>query len=137
MKLIDINTLEELDLPDDLIWKDEFSWANTVGEVSYSLTGALIYEVGERLSGRPITLSASDDSMGWVSRSTIATLRDWITPATRKMKLKLEYPSDTREFVVMFKHGEDAVTASPVKPFPGHENTDWFKVSIKLLEVEL
>jgi len=137
MKLIDTASLAEISLPNDLLWSDEFSWNSTSGEVAYSLTGALIYEVGNKQSGRYITLEAPDDEMAWIPRSALLTLRSWMQPALRTMRLKLEYPTDTREFVVMFRHGEDSIIASPVTKFASHADTDWFKVSIKLMEVEL
>lgn len=137
MKLIDISTGDTLNLPSDLVWTDEFSWCPTAGEYAYSLTGALLYEVGDKQSGREITLVAPDDTMAWVSRATMLTLKSWLQPATRKMRLKLEYPTDTREFVVMFKHGADPISASPVTTFASHDPGDWFKVSLKLLEVPL
>ena len=137
MKLTDISSGVVLNLPNDLVWSDEFSWQSTVGEVAYSLTGALLYEVGDKQSGRFITLQAPDDTMAWVPRSTMLALKAWLQPATRKMKLSLEYPSDTREFIVMFRHNEEALTSSPVTTFASHDTTDWFKVSLKLMEVEL
>lgn len=137
MKLIDLGTDEAVTLPNDLVWVDEFSWAPTTGAVAYSLTGALLYEVGDKKSGREITLQAPDESMAWVPRSTIAVLRSWLQPSTRKMKLKLEYPSDTREFVVMFLHTVEPLKATPVTSFASHESGDWFNITLKLLEVPL
>lgn len=137
MKLIDITTNAELSLPNDLLWRDEFEWTPVVATNTYTLTGALIIEQGVRQAGRPISLQAPDQSMAWVTRSTVQTLRDWSALAGRKFRLVFEYPADTRQFVVMFDHASDAIGAEPVKGFPSHASGDWFTVSLKFIEVTL
>lgn len=136
MKLVDVTTWEEVSLPNDLLWKDEHSWTPVVSTVSYSLSGALLIDSGTMEAGRPITLEPPEESMGWVSRATADKLLLWAQSPTRKMTLVLEYPSDDRQFTVMFRHYDGAVEASPVKGFPGHSHDDWFTVAIRLIEVE-
>lgn len=134
MRLIDQVTLEELPLPNDLLWTDEFQWTPVQATNTYTLTGALIIEQGVRQAGRPITLAADPD-MAWVTRATVQKLRDWSAIAGRKFKLVLEYATDVRQFVVVFRHEGDPVGAAPVKGFPGHADGDWFRVSLKFIEV--
>ncbi len=134
MKLIDQVTLQELTLPNDLLWTDELSWTPVVATNTYTLTGSLIIEQGVRQAGRPITLSADPD-MAWVTRGTVEVLRSWSAITDRKFKLVLEYPTDTRQFLVVFRHDGDPITASPVKGFPEHRSDDWFRVALKFLEV--
>lgn len=136
MKLVDILTNAEIALPNSLLWTDEFSWNPSVSEVSYSLSGALLVDVATRQKGRPITLEPPSEEMAWVKRSTASLLKDWTSPADRKMRLVLEYPTDTRQFIVMFRHNEAALEASPVKGFPEHNADAWFSVTIRLIEVE-
>jgi hypothetical protein len=134
MRLIDQVTLQELALPNDLLWMDELSWSPVVATNSYTLTGSLIIEQGVRQAGRPITLQADTD-MAWVTRATVETLRAWSSIPDRKFRLVLEYPTDVRQFLVVFRHDSDPVQASPVKGFPEHRADDWFHVSLKFLEV--
>lgn len=134
MKLIDQVTLQELALPNDLLWTDELSWTPVVATNTYTLTGSLIIEQGVRQAGRPITLQADPD-MAWVTRTTVETLRAWSAITDRRFKLVLQYPTDTREFLVVFRHDGDPIQASPVKGFPEHRPDDWFRVALKFLEV--
>ena len=135
MKLVDINTLDVINLPNDLLWEDEMKWTPSVGKVDYTLTGALIIQTAAKQAGRPITLRAPDENMAWVFRTAVEELRAWTSPADRKMKLMLEYENDTRQFNVVFRHHEGAIEADPVKGFPDVANNEWFRVKIKLMEV--
>lgn len=135
MKLKDLTTLEELNLPNDMFWVDELKWQPAISTKTYSLTGALIIEGGVRLAGRPITLEPKND-MAWIPRSLALTLRSWASLFNRKFKLRLEYPTDTREFFVCFDTQSIAVEASAVKEFPQHSPDDWFSVKLRFIEVE-
>lgn len=136
MILTDLVTLEQLQLPNDLMWVDEFNWSPVASTHTYTLAGALIIEQGVKQAGRPITLRSEQDDMAWVTRQTAQRLKAFSAIAGRLFKLKFEYPTDSREFQVMFSlDTAEAVTASPVKGFPGHQDGDWFKIAMKLLEV--
>lgn len=131
-----LTPLETLDLPNDMLWEDEFSWSPVVRKTEYSLTGALIVEVAKKQAGRPITLRPPDQEMAWVERSVVQTLRSWQDQTALRMLLVLEYASDTRQFVVSFADGAEPMGASPVKGFPGHAGEDYFRLTLKLVEVE-
>lgn len=134
MKLVDQVTLAELNLPNDLLWTDEFNWSPVVIAKSYTLSGSLVLESGKKLAGRPISLSAPAD-MGWVTRTTIQTVRDWAAIQDRQFKLIFEYPTDSRQFLVRFDQENDPIQSSPVKGFPSHNPGDWYNLAIKLIEV--
>lgn len=135
MKLRDLTTNAELALPNDLLWSDEFEWSPVAANNQYSLGGSLIIQQGVRLAGRPISLRPPEQDMAFVPRSTVQTLRDWAAIPGRKFRLTFEYPTDTREFVVVFAHAEDPISAEPAKGFPSHKAADWFRVSPKFIEV--
>lgn len=127
---------QSIQLPNDLLWVDELDWTPTVSAETYSLTGALLYEVASKQAGRPITLEQpQDDGLAWVTRATVESLRTWASVPGREMTLVLEYPSDTRSFPVVFRHHDTAIEAKPVKGFPEHSQDDWFSVTLRLLEV--
>lgn len=135
MKLIDQVTLAVINLPNDLLWVDEFRWSPVASTSSYSLAGSLIIEQGVKLAGRPITLEPPDNEMAWVSRSTHEALRAAAAIPARRFKLVLEYPTDLREFLVAFAPVDDPIDGNPVKGFPEHEPDAWFSVKLKFIEV--
>lgn len=123
-------------LPNDLLWSDEYSWVPPTVKETYTLTGALLLESATRQAGRPITLSPPDEEMAWVTRSTLDQLRSWASSPNVAYKLVLEYPTDTREFKVVFRNSASPIEAEPVRGFPGHDPGDYFRVTIKLMEVQ-
>jgi len=136
MKLVDVLSSVEVALPDSLNWVDERTWVPVVASYAYSLTGALLVDTGVMQKGRKITLEPAGEDMGWVPRSSVDTLYQWAQSPTRKMRLVLEYPNDTREFVVMFRHSDTAIESKPVKGFPEPTPDAWYTIALRLIEVE-
>ena len=134
MKLIDLITQQEIDLPNDLLWRDEFDWSPVEATQTYTLTGALIIESSVRQAGRPISLSADQD-MAWVTRETLSKLKTWAAIPARKFNLTFEYATDTRSFLVVFNHGKDPTKGSPVLGFPMHKDGDYFTCALNFMEV--
>jgi hypothetical protein len=119
-------------LPLDLQWTDEYDWLPIEQTEEYSLTGALIIDIGTRQAGRPITL-AGDDETAWVSRATVDALRAWA--ATPGQGLNLTLP-DTRTFSVTFRHSDDpALVATPVAFSAPMQAADQYIITLKLLEI--
>lgn len=139
MRLVHIATGDSITLPNDLLWEDEFDWSPVLSDHGYSTTGALFVDMWVRQAGRPISLRAAQDDMGWVPRATVATLNAWSGPtfAGATFRLEFEYPTDTRTFNVIFDctDGNPPITAVPVAGFPGHRPQDWFRITIKFTEV--
>ena len=65
-----------LELPDRLIWTDEYHWSPVASEARWGTTGALILHVGKRQAGRPITLDGRD-SRAWLPREQVDRLKAW------------------------------------------------------------
>ncbi len=118
-------------LPDDLLWSDEHAWTPAVARVEYLLTGALLVESAARSAGRPITLKAEPD-MGWVTRATVDTLYAWAAQPNRSFRLTL---FDGRSFTVAFRHHETAIEAEPVLGFPARSASDWYRITLRLMEL--
>lgn len=136
MKLINVTSGVQLPLPNDLLWENEFDWSPVLTDQEYSTTGALFIDQWVKQTGRPISLRAGEDDMGWVKRLTAQTLIEWAAIAGATFQLQFEYPTDTRLFNVIFDSTSgQPVTATPVKKFPGHSPNDEFRVTIKLIEV--
>lgn len=121
---------EQIDLPDDLLWTDEFQWSPVVAVQSYTLTGALVIDQAVRRAGRPISLVGPAD-MAWVTRQTVRTLHAWAAEADTRAVLALR---DGRQFTVAFRHADGAVEAEPVLGLPAWRDGDWYRLTLRLLE---
>lgn len=135
MQLTNLTTAAVVDLPDDLLWIDEHGWTSAVATVSYLLTGALLVQSATRLAGRPITLVGAID-MAWVTRGVIATLHTWagapLTATTGRFRLSFQ---DGRVFTVAFRHAETAIEAEPVLGLPARADSDFYRLTLRLMEV--
>ena len=125
------NTTTTLELPDDLIWSDRHSWSPVEQNVQTSITGAMLIDVGTRLSGRPITLVA-DEQHAWMSYSTISQLKAWADIPGRVLTLGI----DGQTFDVVFRHHEKpAIDVTPVVDYNTLDTQDWFFGTLKFMEV--
>lgn len=122
-------------LPDDLLWSDEHAWTPAVASVSYLITGALLVQSATRQAGRPITLTGALD-MAWVPRSTIVKLHDWaaVPLGISSGRFELTF-ADARVFTVAFRHAETAVEAEPILGFPARSESDFYRVTLRLMEI--
>lgn len=100
-----------LTLPGDLNWVDEFAWSPVARAAEYSLTGALIIEEAVKQAGRPLTLTAANEELGyvWLNRATVRALYSLAATPNWSGTLILH---DGRSFTVAFR--EVGVTAQPV-----------------------
>lgn len=135
MKLKDTVTNEEVTLPNDLLWQDEFNWTPIRATNTYTLSGALVIEQGKRLAGRPISLEAPQPDMAWVSRGLAQTLKEWSERLNRRFLLTFEYPTDTRQFLVVFDCSTEPIGAETVRGFASHASDHEFRISLKFIEV--
>lgn len=135
MQLKNLATGVALPLPDDLLWTDEHAWTPSVSSVSYLVTGALLVQSAVRQAGRPITLAGAID-MAWVTRATVAALYEWaavpLGVSSGRFELTL---ADSRVFVVAFRHGETPVEAEPVAGFPARSDNDFYRLTLRLMEI--
>lgn len=135
MKIQDTTTLDQIILPDELLWTDEFEWVPPQATKAFSLTGALHVQTGTRKAGRPISLESPDQNHGWVPRSTAVTLLSWASLPDRVFKLTFERGA-SRFFYVRFDH-EKAMDVKPVLGFVGTNGPDdKMLVKIYFYEVE-
>lgn len=135
MYLKNLATGVALPMPDDLLWSDEHAWSPAVASVSYLLTGALLVQSATRQAGRPITLVGPSD-MAWVTRATVATLHNWaaapLAAASGRFELTLR---DARVFTVAFRHADTAIDAEPVLGFPAQSDTDFYRITLRLMQL--
>ena len=123
-------TLGTLTLPDNFIWIDEFSWSSVQQARDYALSGALLIQEAQMLSGRPITLSGDSDRGNWMKRSALLELQSLAESA-----MDVAYPltlQDGRNFSVRF--ARPAFEADPVHAYIVPDPNDDYIVTIHLFE---
>jgi len=135
MQLKNLSDEVALLLPDDLLWTDEHAWTPAVASTSYLITGALLIQSATRQAGRPITLVGAAD-MAWVTRATVEQLLAWasipVDAATGRFALTL---ADGRSFTVAFRHADTPIESEPVLGFPARADTDFYRLTLKFLEL--
>jgi hypothetical protein len=119
-------TLGGVTLPADLAWPDRYAWQPVVVNTEYSLTGALILQSAEKLSGRPITLQGTNNR-AWATRATVEAIRTLQAVADATYTLSLEGQSYTVAIM--------AVTAEPLWDLAPASNTDYCAMTIEMVEV--
>lgn len=121
-----------VDLHPDLYWVDEYAWQPVAQTVTTTLTGALIVQNGAMQAGRKITLSPADDASAWMRKSVVDQLRNWASVAGQSLTLTLRGVSRT----VIFRHHDGgAMEATPVVFFSDADSSDWFRVTLRFMEV--
>lgn len=113
-------TLDNITLPDGLVWEDEFDWTPVSQEKTVSLTGTLIIQEAAALAGRPITLKGEDSC--WTTRAIVQSLYALAQTADKEMTLTI---AGTARTVVWSRGNEPPVEAKPVFPLmePGTDYT--------------
>lgn len=120
-----------IELPDDLIWIDEFGWSPVSQAIDLSLTGALIIQEGAQAAGRPMTLAGGAD-FGWASRSLVKQLSQLAATALRVMTLTLH---DGSGYNVMFRRDGVPVDAKPVISYSDPADADDYVLTLRFLQV--
>ena len=135
MQLRNLDTVEALPLPDDLLWIDEHAWSPALAHASYLITGALLIQSAMRKAGRPITLVGAPD-MAWVTHAVVERLRAWaaIPPGGNAGRFELTF-ADGRVFTVAFRHADTAIEAEPVLGIPARSGNDFYRLTLRFLEI--
>lgn len=118
-----------LTLPDELYWQDEYAWRPVQERRAYSITGALIIDIGVRQAGRPITL-AGDEKRGWLSRAALDQLRAWAALPTDVFTLVLRGTT----YAVRLD-GDAAIQAQPIFYSTEEQATDDYVVTLRFITV--
>ena len=125
-------TLDDITLPVDLHWQDEFDWTPVAQETGYLLSGSLEIQAATMQAGRPITLTG-DESRAWATRTTVLALQAKAATAGATMTLTL---NDAREFTVAFRRGDgQPVEARPIVPYNTPAAGDYYAITLRLMEV--
>lgn len=118
-----------IELPEDLVWEDEFLFDPVAQNQTRTEGGALIVEETALTAGRPITLVGGANA-GWITRAQLIALRALADEADEVHTLTL---NDSREFTVMF--ARPAIEATPIVPFNVPAAGDFYALTLKLFTV--
>ena len=126
------HTLAGIPLPAGMVWEDEFGWDKVQRAASYSVTGALILDVGTKQAGRPITLTGQADA-GWVKRARLRALLQLAeTEPAAVHELRL---ADGRRYTVTFAPDGAPIVATPIgRPELPPDAWPYF-ITLRLIEV--
>lgn len=112
----------------DLFWSDEFAWFPVAQTVEQTLTGAIVVDASQKLTGRPITLKPIDDSSAWMTRAVIDQLRVWADTPLQSMTLSLRGVT----YTVVWAHQEPpALAATPLLHYSDVVSGDWYLATLK------
>jgi hypothetical protein len=106
-------SLDDMELPADLLWEDEFDWSGASATRSRTLQGKQVVQATAMASGsgRPITLG---NEHAWIDRAELLTLQAWAGEPGKELLLTLH---DGRAFKVLFRLWDEPVlSATPVIP---------------------
>lgn len=116
----------------DLYWSDEYDWQPVVQSVTQTLTGAVIVQSTALQAGRKITLTPADENSAWMTKALVDQLRNWASVAGKTLTLTLRGVSRS----VIFRHHDGgAMDATPVVFFSDADSTDWYRVTLRFMEV--
>lgn len=123
------HTLDTVQIPRSMVWVDEHDWTPVEKSIDYSITGALLVDVGVKQAGRPITLQAENDS-GWIRRDVLHALHALAAVPGGQYEFT---HADGRSFAVEF--ASSPITAVPLgRPeLPADSNP--YIATVRLIEV--
>lgn len=124
--------LENIELPDDLNWTNEYSWSPVARNQRYGVGGSLFITDSVKQAGRPLYFEGEQDTC-WVKRAVVEALTSLTKKPGKRMSLVL---SDSREFKVMFDHSKGALDVEKVLKGSYFSDNDFYQIkSINFIEV--
>ena len=101
--------LDDITLPEDLEWTDEWSWTPFAEQAGHALDGTLIVErSAPAAAGRPVTLEGATN-LAWVRRETLEALHDALNRSEMTLTLW-----DDRVLSVGWRHGDGPIEAEEI-----------------------
>ncbi|MGE4519557.1 MAG: hypothetical protein AB7E04_08630 [Desulfobacteraceae bacterium] len=125
-------TLDDIILPDDLDWVNEFNWSPVIRNQQYGADGALFISDSVKQAGRPISFQGEQNTC-WITRSEMQALNALLLQPDKTMTLTL---SDGRQFTIMFDHASGAIETEKVLKGSYFDSTEYYQInSINFIEV--
>ncbi len=80
--------LDDITLPEDLIWIDEYQWSGVAEQIDIMSDGAVVVQADAQQTGRLITLRGGDN-FGWIFKNVLEQLFALSRQAVLEMTLTL------------------------------------------------
>ena len=122
-------TLDELTLPEDLYWQDEFDWSPVAQSITHTLTGSLIVEESASSDGREITL-VSGDTFGWATHALVSQLKDKESQVNPVMTLSINGEAKT----VIWRRDPIGVEVKPLIQMIDPDDHDFYLLTLRFTE---
>ena len=119
-------------LPDDLLWQDEFNWTPVSQSIDVTLGNKLIIQEAAQEGGRPMTLAAPDTKSGWFARALLLQLLATAQTAAQQMTLTLHTGTT---YNVIWRRDQAPIDARPVIGYRDPGDTDQYIVTLRFLQV--
>lgn len=124
-------TLDAVDLSNDLVWADRYTWTPVVQSTSTAIDGSLIVEAGAKIKGRKISL-VGENNVGWMRRTDIEALYAKSIQPGLQMTLTFKGTAMT----VIFDHEKGAIDVDQAMGYSDPAGDDWIRVkSLNFIQV--
>lgn len=123
-----MNTLDDIQLPTDLIWLDEYRWSGVQQQEAIMADGAIVVQADAQQTGRTITL-AGGDNYGWVDKATLELLR--LKAQSAGLQMTLVHNGTTRNVIFT----AERLTAQPVYEHSYPDESHPYSVTLYLMEL--
>lgn len=129
------NGAEQLDLPDGMDVVGLWGWTPQAIDEGRGLTGKMIRTESAKVKGQALTVRSPSNNLGLLTQEQIETLQDWSAEAGVEMVLTVAVDL---QFDVAFRHENgQAFTAEPVRGFTYKGRSDWWRVDLFLISIEV
>ena len=123
--------LNNVVLPDGLVWTDEFAAQSVAQTVRRTLDGSVVVFYGQHSGGLPITLESEPDA-GWLTRAQVEALSLLANSPGGTFTLELR----GQVFQILFRHHEPpAFEAKPLVALANPQPGDFYLATLKLMTV--
>jgi len=126
-------TLNDLPLGiyNNLVWENEFDWTPMAQSSYYGVTGQFVLQHGQKIGGRPITLSG--DALYRAGLDALFALLTEADPMTLDL--------DGRQLTVWWDHGNQPIQSSQIPTAvgmtaPWDESQALYEITLHLLTAE-
>lgn len=120
--------LDDLVLPEDLDWTDEYDCAPIAQTITPTLTGAIIVEENEAPEGRDITLVS--DGAAWASRNLVEQLKTKEKQINTPMVLQI----NNQTFNVIWRRDPVGVEAKQVARLADPDGDFPYEITLRFTE---
>ncbi len=124
-------TLDGIELPDELLWEDEFSWAPAAQIITPTLTGVPFIEDSAAPGCRPMTLI--HDNKAWVTRAQLRQLKNKETALGGSMVLAMH---DGSTYRVCWRRDPRGIDADPIVDYADPADSDFYTITLRFTILE-